>query len=147
MILMDWVGSVTRQEVKEKLLFKAESFTAGFISSRLSLFELYFKSAGTLTANALTILRRLQEGLPIAWVSHDHRAQQQYPRYAARLKLVGEVLLQTVGPVKLAGSLEGSESQAVHFKNIVSVQQHRNFVSDELRCKLALFASGRPQNP
>ena len=123
------------QEDVQSLLQHPEDFLAGFISTRLPVWQLYFQRFG-MTKRAKEILHWLDDGLSICWVPFNDWHQIRHPRFNQRLQLVKRLLANTVGEDLVDEYLEGSEPKQVRFKNRVSVQMHREFVAAELQALL-----------
>lgn len=121
-----WVAHV------KSMLLPLEHFRAGFISTRIDSWQLYFQQFG-MTAKARQILQWLEHGLDISWVPVDSLSQQKHPRYAKKVELVRALLTKTVGAEQVASKLQGSEPQHVHFQNRASVSIHAEFVDDNIK--------------
>ena len=104
-----------------------ECFRAGFMSTRLEVWQCYFQHFGMI-AKAKQILQWLRHGLDIHWVPHDASSQQTHPKYRKKVQLVRELLQKTVGAQGVEPALHGSEPLQVHFSNRVSVGMHEEFV-------------------
>ena len=118
------------------LLFPLEHSRAGFISTRLEVWQYYIQRFGT-TAKAQQILQWLQHGLNVHWVSCDAAIQQKHPRYRKKVQLVRELLHHTsaVGSQGVEPALQGKEPQRVHFTNCISVGMREELVDGAI-CEL-----------
>ena len=112
------------------ILLPLEHFRAGFISSRIDSWRLYFQQFGLIT-KAQQILQWLEYGLDISWVPVDAPTQQLHPRYAKRLELVKALLAKSLGAEQ--SKLQGNQPQQVHFQNRVSVSIHAEFVDESIK--------------
>ena len=121
-----WLRHVTT------MLLPLEHFRAGFISSRIDSWRLYFQHFG-LTTKARQIPQWLEDGLDISWVHIHATSQQLHPRYAKKLELVKALLAKTLGVEKVASRLQGNRPQQVHFQNRVSVSMHAKFVDESIQ--------------
>lgn len=117
-------------EVKQFLL-PADHFVAGFIATRLPIWQKFFDHFGW-TAKAHEIIDWLMKGLAVRWVPVIAESQQQHPRYEHRLQLVRALLARTVGKKNVGSLIGGSEPHQVHFWNAPSVQQHYRFVKEQI---------------
>ena len=120
-------------------LLPLPQFRAGFISTRVEVWQCYFEHFG-MTAKAQQILQWLQHGIDIHWVPHDAVCQQKHPKYRKRLQLVRELLHKTVGADGVEPALQGNEPQQVHFSNRVSLGMHEEFVDSTMHELLATGA-------
>ncbi len=87
----DWAQHI------HSIVLQPEAFKAGFISSRLPVWEFYFDKFGW-SSKTKEVFTWLKEGLQCQWVPVDHPAQLKHPRYHKRLSLVHDLLVQTLGP-------------------------------------------------
>ena len=113
------------------IVLQPESFKAGFISTRLPVWQIYFDKYGW-TSKAKMVCSWLKDGFNVQWVPIHHPSQLKHPRFQKRLKLVQDLLIKTVGPDRAMLALAGKEPQEVVFQNRVSVRIHRDFVAAEL---------------
>ena len=126
MIDEDWLAYV------HKFVLPLQHFRAGFISTRLAVWQCYFKHFG-LTAKAKQILQWLQHGLDIHWVPYDAASQHKHPKYHKRLQLIRELLRKTVGAHRVEAALHGNMPQQVHFSNRVSLGMYEEFVDSAIQ--------------
>jgi len=116
----------------KSFLLPLAHFRAGFITTRRQVWQLYFHTFGE-TAKSAQILRWLQHGLDIIWVPYDVPCQQKHPRYRKKVQLINQLLKETVGDQHVASKLQGTQPQAVHFKNRTSVSMHEEFVDKSIQ--------------
>ena len=111
-------------------LLPPDLFQAGFISTRLAVWQKYLDVTGW-TARAKLIVDWLANGLSIRFVPIDAGCQAKHPRFEERIMLVRTLLEKTVGRAATQELLSGNQPHQVHFKNRVSVKQHVDFVAAE----------------
>ena len=96
------------------------------------MWQLYFHTFGE-TAKSAQILRWLQHGLNINWVPYDAPCQQKHPRYRKKVQPINQLLKETVGDQHVAAELQGTQPQALCFKNRISVSMHEEFVDKSIQ--------------
>ena len=122
----DWLSTV------HAFLLPPELFQAGYISTRLAVWQKYFDVMGW-TAKAKLIADRLARGLRIKFVPIHADCQQRHSRFHERVMQVRNLLDRSVGSAATPKLLMGSQPHQVHLKNRVSVEQHREFVAAEIQ--------------
>lgn len=116
----------------ESFLPPLPHFRAGFISTRIHVWQLYFRTFGK-TAKSIKILSWLHHGLDINWVPYDAPCQQSHPRYKKKVQLIKQLLKETVGDQHVAKKLQGRQPQAMQLKNSVSASMHEEFVDKTIQ--------------
>ena len=64
---------------------------------------------------------------------YDAPCQQKHPRYRKKVQLINQLLKETVGDQHVAAKLQGTQPQAVCFKNRISVSMHEEFVDKSIQ--------------
>lgn len=111
-------------------LLDYKSFSAGFISSRVKIFETYFKAFGMQTKDK-KVVKWLKDGVEILWTNPFAISQQVHPRYRQKVIRVQKMLSK----LNLPNSLDwfsGNRPKSVHLPNSSTVTQYAEFVRGEI---------------
>ena len=122
----DWLSAV------HAFLLPPQLFQAGYISTRLTVWQRYFDVMGW-TAKAKLIVDWLARGLRINFVPIHADCQQRHSRFHDRVMQVRNLLDRNIGSAATPALLMGSQPHQVHLKNRVSVEQHREFVAAKIQ--------------
>ena len=100
-------------------LLDPKQFRAGNIKHHLPAWQQLFAKSGT-SHKAHSVLQWIEHGVSFDFVHPHSVVQQSHPRFQERLKLVANLLCNTVGDESVDALLDCDTSRQVHFATRVS---------------------------
>lgn len=130
------------QSHMENIMLHPDDFEAGNLQNHLTAWKQFFHCFGH-TAKSKQVLSWIEQGIQLDFVAVHAPSQLQHPRFGARLQLVQQLLIKTVGKKHVDKLLLGNKPSQVQFANRVSCMQHSDFVRDTIQ-KLTSTGAMRP---
>jgi hypothetical protein len=118
--------------LEQEILLPTEAFVPGSPHLHLAAWEALLGEGAAPGSDAAQVLSWVKDGYRLKFTKVDAPSQIAKPGHAEKIKVVRQILAQTVGRDQVDEYLSGDRPHQVYFANMRSASTHEQFVDDEV---------------